>query len=34
MERLEYRSYHCPAYVAPRQFHHIHAELAPVENQA
>jgi thiamine biosynthesis protein ThiI len=34
MERLEYRSYQCPAYVAPRQFHHIHAELAPVENQA
>ena len=27
---LEYRSFNCPSYVAPKQFHHIHPELAPV----
>ncbi len=30
MGLLEYRSFNCPSYVAPKQFHHIHPELAPV----
>ena len=29
MDRLEYRSFNCPSYVAPKQFHEIHPELAP-----
>ena len=30
MDLLEYRSFNCPSYVAPKQFHEIHPELAPV----
>lgn len=30
MDLLEYRSFNCPAYRAPYQFHRIHDELAPV----
>ena len=29
MDLLEYRSFNCPSYVAPKQFHEIHPELAP-----
>ena len=29
MGRLEYRSFDCPAYVAPRHLPHVHDELAP-----
>ena len=29
MDLLEYRSFNCPSYVAPKQFHEIHSELAP-----
>ena len=29
MNLLEYRSFNCPSYVAPKQFHEIHPELAP-----
>lgn len=29
MGLLEYRSFNCPSYVAPRQFHQIHSELSP-----
>lgn len=29
MSLLEYRSFNCPSYVAPKQFHEIHPELAP-----
>ena len=29
MDFLEYRSFNCPSYVAPKQFHEIHPELAP-----
>ena len=29
MDLLEYRSFNCPSYVAPQQFHEIHPELAP-----
>lgn len=29
MDLLEYRSFNCPSYVAPKQFHKIHPELAP-----
>lgn len=29
MDLLEYRSFSCPSYVAPKQFHEIHPELAP-----
>ncbi len=32
MERLEYRSFACPSYKAPRMFHHIHPTLAPVSS--
>ena len=28
MDLLEYRSFNCPSYVAPKQFHEIHPELA------
>lgn len=28
MNLLEYRSFNCPSYVAPKQFHEIHPELA------
>ena len=29
MDLLEYRRFNCPSYVAPKQFHEIHPELAP-----
>ena len=29
MDLLEYRSFNCPSYVSPKQFHEIHPELAP-----
>ena len=29
MDLLEYRSFSCPSYVAPKQFHEIHPELTP-----
>lgn len=29
MDTIEYRSFNCPAYKAPRRFHRIHRELAP-----
>ena len=29
MEKLEYRSFDCPAYRAPKRFHHPHPQLAP-----
>ena len=29
MDLLEYRSFNCPSYVAPKQFHEIHPERAP-----
>ncbi len=29
MDLLEYRSFNCPSYVAPKQFHEIHPELTP-----
>ena len=29
MERLEYRSYDCPSYVAPRRYRRVNPELAP-----
>lgn len=29
MDLLEYRSFNCPSYVVPKQFHEIHPELAP-----
>ena len=29
MERLEYRSFECPAYRAPKRFHRPHPQLAP-----
>lgn len=29
MDLLEYRSFNCPSYVAPKQFHEIHPGLAP-----
>ena len=31
MERLEYRSYDCPAYVAPRRYRRVNPELAPAD---
>lgn len=34
MGLLEYRSFNCPSYVAPKQFHKIHPELARAELEA
>ncbi len=34
MGLLEYRSFNCPSYVAPKQFHKIHPELARAEFEA
>lgn len=34
MEKLEYRSFDCPSYVAPRMFARPHADLAPADRTA